>query len=262
MNKTFFKLSMATISSAILLLSPAGVLAAKPLNRISTSVTGNDISWPQCGKTLPTGQLFGIVGVNDGLANTTNPCFTTELAWANNSSGTTAQGKAALYVNTANPGNLNVADWPTSGTSSKYGSCNGQDTQACAYIYGWNMAELDAQSRISGNSPANFKWWLDVETDNSWETNKSNNVADLEGMVDYFQSLNAQVGIYSTAYQWGQIAGSISSQNSLYGLDSWLPGSSSLKAAKAACTDPGLTGGKTTVTQYVSRRIDYDYSCI
>ncbi|HET8991555.1 MAG TPA: hypothetical protein VFN31_00785 [Candidatus Saccharimonadales bacterium] len=252
-----------SISSLFLLSSPEVVLAAKPSNSKTTqALTGNDVSWPQCGKSLPSGQLFGIVGVNDGVANTTNPCFNTELAWANNSLGTTAQGKVALYVNTANPGNLGVADWPTSGYSSQYGYCYGGDDQACAYVYGWTEAELDAQTRIGSNSPLNYKWWLDVETTNSWETNKANNDADLTGMVDFFKSIGVQVGIYSTSYQWGVIAGTVSSTSSLYGLDSWLPGSRTLSAAEAACSSAGLSGGKTTLTQYVSGRLDYDYSCV
>lgn len=144
---------------------------------------------------------------------------------------------------------------------NKYGTCDGSDNQACAYQYGWNMAQLDAEQRIGGQDPSAFKWWLDVETSNSWESNKANNVADLEGMVDYFTSIHARVGLYSTAYQWGQIAGTVDSTSSLYGLDSWLAGASNLSSAKTNCGLPGLTGGQTTVTQYVAKNTDYDYSC-
>ena len=267
---TNLKTSLALFGSILMLATPATALAAKPLHSGSGGSpsrvqTGNDVSWPQCEKPLPSGQLFGIVGVNGGLANTTNPCFSTELAWANKSIGGTGQDKAALYVNTANPGNLGVSDWPTSGSSTKYGSCNGGDNQACAYVYGWTMAQNDAQSRIGSSNPANFKWWLDVETDNSWETGSTgiaNNVADLEGMTNYFQSVGSRIGLYSTASQWKAIAGTVSSSSSLYGQDSWLAGSSSLTNAKNACTLPGLTDGKTTVTQYVARQVDYDYSCV
>lgn len=275
------KVSLALLGSLIMLVSPATALAAKPLSHSggshggggggsTGSVTGNDVSFPQCNSSLPSGQLFGIVGVNDGLANTTNPCFSAELAWAEASIGGTGQGKAALYVNTANPGNLGVADWPqnnidpiTGATDSDpYGTCNGGDNQACAYQYGWNMAELDARTRIGSNNPASFKWWLDVETANSWETNTANNTADLEAMVAYFEDAGGSVGLYSTATQWNQIAGTVSGTSDLYGLDSWLPGSSNLSGAKSACKLPGLTGGQTTVTQFVAKRIDYDYSCI
>ncbi|HEX7368066.1 MAG TPA: hypothetical protein VF261_00210 [Candidatus Saccharimonadales bacterium] len=271
------KVSLVLLGSILIFASPATALAAKPASRsgggshggggtsTTSIVTGNDVSWPQCSKSLPKGQLFGIVGVNGGLANTTNPCFATELAWAEASVGGAGQGKAALYVNTANPGNLGVDDWPTTGTLDQYGTCAGGDDQACAYQYGWNMAELDAQTRIGSNNPASFKWWLDVETDNSWETGSTgiaNNVADLEGMTDYFHGVGAKVGLYSTALQWNQIAGTVSTASSLYGLDSWLPGSSNLTGAENACALPGLTGGQTTVTQYVAKRVDYDYSCV
>ncbi len=43
---------------------------------------GNDVSYPQCAKTIQSQQAFGIVGVNEGLANTTNPCLADEIAWA------------------------------------------------------------------------------------------------------------------------------------------------------------------------------------
>ena len=81
-------------------------------------------------------------------------------------------------------------------------------------------------------------------------------------MTDYFQSVGGRVGLYSTASQWNAIAGTVSSSSSLYGQDSWLPGSSNLANAKNACTLPGLTGGKTTMTQYVAKQLDYDYSCV
>ena len=117
-----------------------------------SSSLGNDISWPQCGTKLPTGQAFGIVGVNNGLATTTNPCLATELAWAAKSSGSTVQPKAQLYVNTANPGGLNTSSWPSTGTNS-YGTCDHSNSLACAYQYGWNRASDDATIRGVITSP-------------------------------------------------------------------------------------------------------------
>lgn len=279
MKKSRFLTALVTTLS-ILAMSTAPALAAKPIHAgggghgghggggsTSTVLTGNDISWPQCGRRLPNGQAFGIVGVNGGLANQPNDCFAEELAWAQNSSGGTSQDNAALYVNTANPGDVlgeyNVTDWPTSGTTP-YGDCDGSNSQACAYEYGKELAMADTQF-IGNNDPASFKWWLDVETNNSWSlTNTANNVADLEGMTDYFQSLGARVGLYSTGYQWGQIVGnSVSSTSSLNGLDSWLAGASNLSDAQTQCTtEPALTnGGTVSLVQYISKRTDYDFSC-
>lgn len=233
----------------------------------SSAVTGNDISWPQCGRTYPVGQAFGIVGVNGGLANNTNPCLQSQLTWAQQSRGGTGQDKAAVYVNTANPG-LNASVWPSSNdygggpVYNPYGTCDHTDTTACAYMYGYARAYDDVTSRGVA-FPSNYLWWLDVETSNSWETNKDANTADLEGMTAYFQSVFIRVGIYSTTYQWGQIAGTVPSTSNLNNLKSWVPGARSLSGAQANCgTAPLTSGSPVTMTQYIAKNLDYNYSCI
>lgn len=243
---------------------------------------GNDISWPQCGKKLPTGQAFGIVGVNGGLANTTNLCLSAQLLWAAKSTGAANQPKTQLYVNTANPGGLNTPSWPRSNTDpvgnlapNPYGTCNGADSLACAWQYGWNRAVEDVNARFAPaanaagilTNAADYHWWLDVEIVNTWKTGvdgQESNVADLEGMVANFSGVGAQVGIYSTGYQWDQIVGSaVSPSSNLNGLDSWLAGARSEAGAKNNCSLPPLTtGGKVSLTQFVSRTYDYDYSCV
>lgn len=256
-------------------------LAAKaPPN--SPSLLGNDISWPQCGKRLPNGQAFGIVGVNGGLANTTNNCLSTQLLWANKSSGITSQPKIQLYINTANPGGLNTLSWPQNNidpngnvASNPYGNCDGADSLACAWQYGWNRAVEDVYIRFKpaarfaglSDNAASYRWWLDVETVNTWKTGsfgQQSNAADLEGMVAYFKNnVGSQVGLYSTAYQWGQIVGPVNPTSNLNGLDSWLPGARTQSSAKSNCMLPPLTaGGKVTLTQFVSGTYDYDYLCI
>jgi hypothetical protein len=236
----------------------------------SGTPSGNDISYPQCGKTLPSQETFGIVGVNEGLANTTNPCLANEIAWAQNSSGVTRQPKVSLYVNTANPGHLRVTDWPASNddlmtdavVADPYGGCAGGDDRACAWQYGWNIAELDAQTRGISN-PSRYRWWLDVETITSWESSTRNNRADLEGMVAYFRHIGGAVGIYSMASQWDQIVKTVPSTSSLYRLADWIPGASTLAQAKANCHLAPLTGrGIVTLTQWTKSKINHDFSCI
>jgi hypothetical protein len=148
--------------------------------------------------------------------------------------------------------------------TNPYGNCAGGDDAACAYIYGYGKAYDDVNSRgVAPSSAASYLWWLDVETTNSWESNTVANAADLEGMTRYFQSVGAQVGIYSTSYQWGVIVGSVSSTSNLNGLNNWIPGARSLKGANANCSAaPFTAGSKVTVSQYVSGPLDYDYSCI
>lgn len=263
------------------------VLGAAPAQaRGGTSTqtpTGNDISWPQCGKSYPSGQAFGIVGVNDGLANNTNPCFASELTWAQRSSGATGQPKAAVYVNTGNPSGANPSWWPTSntfydtadGTDSNsdvagstqvtvpvpsYGACSTSNDAGCAYVYGWAKAYEDFNHR-GVPSPATLRWWFDVETTNSWEaTGYTANIADLRAMADYFTSQGAKIGIYSTGYQWGQITGGtaqLGNSDPFYGVPDWVAGAGSSTAASYAFT----AGSSVALTQYVSRRVDYDHSC-
>jgi hypothetical protein len=234
----------------------------------STVKLGNDISWPQCNKTYPKGQAFGIVGVNDGLANNTNPCFSQELSWAYGSAGGTSQPLTALYVNTANPGHQS-SSWPANNNyggnavNNPYGNCAGAEDAACSYMYGYERAYDDVNIR-GVVSPSSYLWWLDVETVNSWSTtNLSANKADLQGMADYFSSIGTHAGLYSTGYQWNQIVGTSNPGGSLNGLNSWLPGARSQKSAASNCSLPPLTaGGEVTLTQYTSNSYDYDYSCL
>jgi hypothetical protein len=233
-----------------------------------TTLLGNDVSWPQCNKALPEDPAFAIVGVNNGLANTTNPCLHEQLDWADDiTPDLTGQPSVALYVNTANPGSAG-SWWPTSNdyggktVPNPYGECNGQVDVPCAYMYGYAKAFDDAYLRSITN-PEDYLWWLDVETGNSWSGNQDANRADLEGMTDFFHSIDADVGIYSNGFQWGQIVGQVSPGSSLYNLPSWLAGAHTATGAKGNCSAaPLTTGGQVALTQFVSNGFDYDYSCI
>jgi hypothetical protein len=237
------------------------------LKRPRSTPIGYDVSWPQCGQQLPTGQAFAVVGVTGGLANNTNPCLADQLAWAENSTGGTGQPLVALYVNTANPA-LQGSWWPTSDdyagepVVNPYGTCTGGADAACAYVYGWARAYDDAALR-GVIDPTSYLWWLDVETENTWQADRVANRADLEGMTAYFQSIGARVGLYSTGRQWSQIVGEVPSNSNLYTLPSWLAGARTLSGAKSNCSLDPLTGGGTvTLTQYVSANLDHNYSCI
>lgn len=285
-KKLLFSALLLTLFTASLAANP--VSAARPADKkpgggggdSSSTPVGNDISWPQCGKRLPSGQAFGIVGVNGGTAANTNPCLADQLVWAAGSSGAVAsQDKVQLYVNTANPGEVidQINTWPIGNTASvpnPYGECDGTNTAACSWQYGWNRGEFaveyfrgEAVKAGIDDNPAGYKWWLDVETMNTWQSGSpeayQRNVAALEGWVAYFSNIKARTGIYSTAYQWGEITGGeVSTGSNLNGLDSWLAGSKTLKGAQTKCGLPPLTtGGIVALTQYVSGGFDYDYAC-
>jgi hypothetical protein len=270
---------VATIGS---LAAVGGTVSAAYAAGPSSTPTGNDISYPQCtSKSLPKDQAFGIVGVNGGRANTSNPCFKSELAWAQGSKGGTSQPPASLYVNTGNPGDVaGITDWPNDNTygpgltapyPTYYGACTagpdgrGLDNEACAWQYGWNRAYDDATARVPSVA-LTYPWWLDVETANSWEIGsgqrEANDRADLEGMVAYLQSIGVTVGLYSTSYQWGQIAGTLEAGSSLAGLPNWIPGARTLKQAQSNCAlTPFTPGSRVTLTQWTGS-IDGDFSCL
>lgn len=277
------KLLFVSLFAVSLFASMASSVVAAPKTPTSSPL-GIDVSWPQCGKTLPTNHAFGIVGVNGGLATTTNDCMGEQLVWAAKAIGGTSQAKVQLYVNTANPGGLGTSSWPNNNVDStntispnKYGTCDSRDTLACAWQYGWNRAVDDvvlkfqpAAAQVGATTdPAKYIWWLDVETENTWKLNGTSfdaqsNTAVLEGMTTYFQSTGAQVGLYSTGAQWSQIVGkAVSGTSNLNGLINWRPGGANLTTAKSACkAAPLTTGGKVVLTQFIANSLDYNYSCV
>jgi hypothetical protein len=248
---------------------PATASAAAPTK------VGYDVSYPQCGQTLPSARAFAIVGVNGGLSTRANPCLSTQLGWAWRSNGTvTSQPKAQVYLNTANPGQVieQVTTWPTSGTTP-YGECDGTNSMACSWEYGWERASNSilsffmpaARSAGVDSDPARYVWWLDVETTNTWQTGSTEalarNRATLEGMTASIIARGGRVGLYSTNQQWARIVGSVPSSSNLASRPSWLAGSTSLSDAKADCRKPALTpGGRVSLTQYV-RGLDRNHAC-
>jgi hypothetical protein len=177
--------------------------------------------------------------------------------------------RVSLYVNTAEPGNKGVTDWPVNNLDPRghwrvadpYGRCVGGNGPACAWQYGWNLAEGDAQSRGVPN-PRSYRWWLDVETINSWQAGATVNRADLEGMVSYLRHIGARAGIYSTAKQFGPLMGPVGKASPLYRLPDWIPGASTLAQAKKNCRLAPLTGGGTvTLTQWKTKPVLSDYPC-
>src|SRR3712207_6767412 len=177
----------------------AAVVAVPGTASAAVTRVGYDVSRPQCGTTLPTARAFAVVGVNGGLSTKANPCLSTQLRWAWRSNGSvTNQPKAQLYLNTANPGELRaqVATWPKAG-STPYGTCAGGNDQACSWQYGYERAQNSVVSfftpaaRSAGvdTLPSRYTWWLDVETENTWQSGSAGalarNRATLEGMTAY-----------------------------------------------------------------------------
>ena len=156
--------------------------------RGSSPTTGYDASYPQCSGPYPSNPLFGIVGVNGGLANNANPCISGELHWAGNAPGQKRpkQPPLSLYIDTGNPGGHQVADWPSGGTAPAYGSCNGLLTDACSYLYGEQRAAHSYRlvAALDSVAATTAPWWLDVELTASWAGTYQLNIADGKEGVD------------------------------------------------------------------------------
>ena len=259
----------------IALAAVAGLAVPGTANAAPTTV-GFDVSYPQCDTELPDDRAFAVVGVNGGLSTRANPCLPEQLVWAWEASGAVEeQPPAQLYLNTANPGQLldQVVTWPEEG-STPYGSCDGTNSRACSWQYGWERARNSVVSffwpaaRAAGvdTQPSRYVWWLDVETLSTWQFGffgaLERNRATLEGMTEYLHSRDAEVGVYSTDRQWSAIVGVVPEDSVLTGLDSWLAGSVTLDQAEDACgDDPLLPEGDVVLSQYVRDELDRNTSC-
>ena len=237
----------------------------------SSPNTGYDISYPQCSGSYPSNPLFGIVGVNGGLANNANPCLGGELSWARGAPGQKRpkQPPLSLYIDTANPGGHHVADWPRGGTAPAYGACNHLLTNACSYIYGKQRA-THSYRLVAALDPVEAKtapWWLDVELMASWAGNYHLNIAALQGFIAGLRKAGAtgQIGIYSTGAQWKDITG-LTPQTTARAfhdqLHDWVAGTkATLAQARLNCTSGGFTGVAPTLAQYRIGPLDADLRC-
>jgi hypothetical protein len=267
---------LLALASALAFVAVSGTLpvsstaAVVPAVSLPPTGAGVDISFPQCVRAshvdLPANIPFAVIGVNGGSANNSNPCFSSEYNSSFLLAGKTDQPHSSVYVNTGNPA-LAAAWWPSSnhtqaGTRvvNPNGSCENLAGAACAYVYGYSMAQADYRRVRSTLVLVPGLWWLDVETSNTWQPDVVANAASLSGMVDYFESKYLDVGLYSTPYQWNKIAGATPATSDLAGLPSWLAGGSYVGAPADCERSPLTPNGRVAMIQYVMY-LDNDYSC-
>jgi hypothetical protein len=246
---------------------------------------GADASWPQCRhpKRLPLAErpAFAVVGVNNGVPGTRNPCLDAQLAWAGTATGGVSEPSIAYYAMAADPWSPFERKWakPVWPSANRWkgqriavpkafgATCHGGHRErSCAYVFGWSVAERDAH--LAGvRSAADRTWWIDVEEERDWSGDQRFNEAIIEGMAAYFATpaseggLGARVGLYSNDYYWATIVGLLRSGSRLAELPNWVPiGPATREEATAAFphADTFTPGGRVAMLQYVAGGIDHD----
>lgn len=203
---------------------------------------GSDVSWPNCNAKPPTNTAFGIVGVTGGLGFSPNNCLALEAGWFANLS---------LYVNTGYPGSYRGLDFQNSPKA-----CQATDLNCLAYNYGYNAGQY-AVGYANSQNIRSSTWWLDVETENSWTSDPSQNRQSLQGEYDALLAAGViSIGAYSTTYQWNLITGTWKNGWPNWGATTWR----TAKQASKYCTGHDFTGGGTWLIQFKSK-LDQDYAC-
>jgi hypothetical protein len=227
----------------IVIIPLAVILGLAIISQKKISQTIVDVSWPNCGSSPSTYFHEGIIGVTGGLDFRVNRCLAGETTWFEH---------YALYMNTGYPG---MAYGEKYISSPRH--CTATNKQCLAYNYGFAAAEYGLHQAARSGAYSDL-WWLDVETDNSWTTNKSVNKAVLEGAIAAIEqnSFLGEVGVYSTPNQWKAITGGW--QN---GLPAWLgTGLASQRGAASDCSMRAFNGGSIWLSQYTIK-LDANVAC-
>ena len=238
---------MARKLLALMFTTATLLLAASPRVAAGTYVAGGagyDISWPQCGGPYPglDAGVFGIVGVNAGRPYTFNPCFADEFSWARNGGL-----QPTIYIN---------LQYGESGAGPL--SCEDEDHGCLAYNYGFGAARYAfdmAWDTTGGEAQLVPIWWLDVETMNTWNGDTGLNAQVIQGAVDYLKDQARAPGVYSTAFQWAEIAGGFAPE----GVMGWVAGGSD--AGDYGRCGPLWPNGYTIMFQYLIGDFDQDVPC-
>ena len=222
--------------------SAAGIASAAAL--YPPGSVGVDVSSPNCDAQIPADATFGIVGVTEGTPYaTTNPCLADQAAHFPDG--------LSLYTNSG------WNDHSSNLDPSSPKACAASDADCLAYNYGYN-AGLAASDAAAAAGVSSGTWWLDVESDNTWNDDPIQNRSSLQGERDALAVRGANtVGIYSTSSAWQTITGDW--QNSW---PNWI-GSDDPSSAQGrqACTGHQFNGGPTLVAQSDVNRIDRDIAC-
>ena len=225
------------------------------------------MSFPQCGKTLPSTFAFTILGVNNGRAFDDNPCLASLMSWA--LGGTPSATRAAtllvlLEYRQSWARRPRTQRWPAAGLEPPRpcdGSAQPQLRVRLRLVRGAGGHDPSWWARAT-SSP----WWLDVETANTWSADVASNAAVLEGAVALLQKTSRvpSVGVYSSPRQWAQITGAGDTgfaYQPAVRQPAQLAGASALGRRGAHAVLAHFHGGRVKLVQYLSGGFDAACAC-
>ena len=190
---------------------------------------------------------FVIVGLTNGRSFTPNPCLAVHLRWVR-----THHVYASAYA---------FATYPTRGQLRRYrhlGPYDGRRFLGALRNAGHAAASYNVRlMRQHGFTTPHI--WLDVEPSSSrpWSRRHLWNAAVVTGWVRAYREAGYSVGFYSTTNLWHEIVGRLR-----FHLPEWrTAGPVSPRGALGRCGDSTFQGGTAVVTQWWTRRRDFDRLC-
>lgn len=233
----------------------------------AATLTGYDVSWPDCDGALPPSSQISIVGVDDGHPFSQNPCLAREAAWAS-----TATERAQYMVLDSPVGwsSANVLEYADHGPA---GDCASTDYACQSDNWGYNAAYADVQYADSRGATGD-QWWLDVELPsatsidrsgpgcyaaNFWVCDPKLNSLVVLSAVAALERQGKRVGVYSTQSQWQAITGGLP-----LGLPIWIAGYDYPPAAycdPAAASSYWFAFGVPRMVQSLPAAHDPDTTC-
>ncbi|HZL08343.1 MAG TPA: hypothetical protein VFC50_04070 [Candidatus Dormibacteraeota bacterium] len=246
-------------------LPPTPVTPPVTKDPFASGNVGTDISWPQCNGSNNTVEgsvsnfSFGLVGIQDGLGYSVNPCLASEVA--------DFTGNDFLYVNTGwysgsahvNPNSPNV--------------CATGDEVCLAYNYGYNNALFAVQTAANeGISVTGMTVGEDLEESNTWSQGQPNSAQQNESSLQGTHDGLLASGVAKVLFYTNPSAETDIIANYQNGWPEWFA-SGATTAAEAAqyCTNGAgsVNGGPVEIVQFEGSTttgttgipVDEDYVC-
>ncbi|HEY7780579.1 MAG TPA: hypothetical protein VIC85_10255 [Ktedonobacterales bacterium] len=244
---------LAALTGVILVAASGTSQLRPPRNDLPAAfrgrATGFDISWPQCGYEYPTAPYsFGIIGVTGGRPYTQNPCLREEYIWALDAVDTAP----SVYMN------LDFPTPPPTGQSltGSPPACRRDGVALCPpYTYGYEAAR-QAIAYAEARGVTAHVWWLDTETENAWSDDVNANFQAIRGALTALRDHGLTAGVYSTRYQWRQIAGANDPKAPM-----WVAGATGENPHTSCSPLFAFGSGKIWLTQFPNGNFDGDYVC-